>query len=267
MLKKILNKLKQITKGEENTQVETHIISFPKSGRTWLRILIGKALCSQFEIDEELIPDTEKLTTQAGLFSTKFTHEDTAIQCEATFDELETDKSKYKNSKVIFLVRDPRDTIVSFYFQTTKRRGRENFKTIHEFIRDRQFGIKKILRFHKIWHQNRNIPLEFMVVKYEDMHKDPKGSLKRVLAFLGVEKIKDSALEDAVNFGSFSNMREMEENQVFVDKNILTPGNMEDEESYKTRKGKVGGYTEYLNSDDLAYMEKVMAELGCPFYP
>jgi hypothetical protein len=31
------------------------IVSFPKSGRTWLRVLIGKALCEYAELDDQKI--------------------------------------------------------------------------------------------------------------------------------------------------------------------------------------------------------------------
>ena len=44
-------------------------------------------------------------------------------------------------------------------------------------------------------------------------------------------------------------MKEMERNTVFK-KRILQPGDPADGESYKVRKGKVGGHREYLNGKD-----------------
>jgi hypothetical protein len=35
------------------------IISFPKSGRTWLRVLLGKALCEELHLDETVMLDID----------------------------------------------------------------------------------------------------------------------------------------------------------------------------------------------------------------
>ena len=46
---------------------------------------------------------------------------------------------------------------------------------------------------------------------------------------------------------------------------ILGAGDPADPESYKVRKGKVGGYVDYLSQDHIAYIDDCIRELGNPF--
>src|SRR5688572_14287085 len=100
---------------------DIYIISYPKTGRTWLRVLIGKAISEHAKLNENLILKTPKLTAAVGLPITRFTHDDASLNAAQHYNTLETDKSRFRNQKIIFLARDPRDTIVSCYFQATKR--------------------------------------------------------------------------------------------------------------------------------------------------
>jgi len=43
--------------------------------------------------------------------------------------------------------------------------------------------------------------------------------------------------------------------------NALTPANPSDPESFKVRKGKVGGYAEYLSKDDISWLSERLADL------
>ena len=54
------------------------IVSFPKSGRTWLRLLIGRALCERYGLPESQILDTFALTRAAGILPTVFSHDGTS---------------------------------------------------------------------------------------------------------------------------------------------------------------------------------------------
>ena len=45
------------------------------------------------------------------------------------------------------------------------------------------------------------------------------------------------------------------------DSNILHPGDVRDPESFKVRRGKVGGYREYLSAEDQQFAADAMTEL------
>jgi hypothetical protein len=46
---------------------------------------------------------------------------------------------------------------------------------------------------------------------------------------------------------------------------ILQPGDARDPESFKVRRGKIGGYIDYLEQEDMAYVAEVMRELDPRF--
>jgi hypothetical protein len=59
-------------------------------------------------------------------------------------------------------------------------------------------------------------------------------------------------------------MNKLEAAGAFASK-ILQPTDVADPESFKVRRGKVGGYTDYLAGDDLAYATEAMRKLDPRF--
>ena len=104
--------------------MDIYIISFPKSGRTWLRLMIGRVIVHQFSLFSHRNLDSmlylHKLALLHPLIPRIFiTHDDVPHWKKA--DELLTSKICYQDAKVIFLARDPRDLLVSIYFEQKKR--------------------------------------------------------------------------------------------------------------------------------------------------
>ena len=164
-------------KFSRSVESDTYVLSYPKSGRTWLRALIGKYLSLKYNISENLILSTEILTSKSNLPRVSFTHNGSAMIDKTKYKKLFRDKRKYTDKKVILMGRDIKDTLVSAYFQATKRIN--VFEgTISEFIATDQFGILKILTFYDIWLQNRHVPKSFLFIRYEDLHQDPNGTLR-----------------------------------------------------------------------------------------
>src|SRR2546430_17423251 len=124
----------------------------------------------------------------------------------------------------------------------------------------------KIVTFNRIWHAARNVPEAFLPVRYEDLHVAPREVLRCVLEVMGVSRIDDGLLDRAIEFASFNNMRRMEQEGQFQSKK-LRPRDSCDEESFKVRKGKVGGYVDYLNPADRAFVDRVIRELDDPYWP
>ncbi len=70
-----------------------------------------------------------------------------------------------------------------------------------------------------------------------------------LLAVLGEAKPDATIFQEALEFSRFENMQKLEAAGAF-DSNILHPGDVRDPESFKVRRGKVGGYREYLSAED-----------------
>lgn len=259
---------KSIRKFQRESQTECVIISFPKCGRTWLRIMLNKIIIDEYKIKKGDLLETFTLTKKIKeIPNINFTHDDEPHL--KSFEEISTNKSKYANKKIIFLVRDPRDVIVSYYFQYTKRNDRkqanDNFDgTISEFLHHTTGRIDNILHFYNIWAKNRVIPKKFLIIRYEDLMSDSVYHMQRVLDFLTIPA-KLKTIQNAVDFCNFDNMKKMEKSKKFGGR--LSPKDENDNVSYKVRKGKIGGYTDYLTDEDIEFINKKIAhDLDDYFY-
>ena len=255
---------------------DVYLISYPKCGRSWLRLMTGKAISLHYSLPEEektlFLDGRKKLHPEVPKISV--VHDDRPML--KTPAELETNKDKFRGKKVIFLVRDPRDVIVSSYFEAVKRGqmfGKNPYQTreahfdgnLSEFIDRQHGGFDTILKFYNIWAENRSVPEGFLLVRYEDLKQDANGELERVLEFLGLENVSDETIDEAVYFGSFENMHRLEENGRFKS-GILKPADKEDMDSYKTRKGKIGGYQDYLTEDEIRRLNAKMHQTLNSYY-
>jgi hypothetical protein len=239
------------------------IVSYPKSGRTWLRMLIGRALCARYGLPEAQVLETFALTRAAGLPPTVFSHDGTSNTEGRPLSRLDRAKAAYRGKRVLLLCRDPRDTVISCYFEATKRK-RVYAGTLSEFLRDPRYGIEKIVAFYDSWAGARSVPAALLVVSYEELHAAPAKVLRETLAFLGADDVPEAILSEAVDYGRFDNMRRMEQAGGLGEGSRLRPGDAADASSYKTRQGKVGGFAGTLSPEDLAFVNRVMAATTCP---
>ena len=238
-----------------------YVISFPKVGRTWLKMLICKYLCEVNNLPEKLMLKfrTWNITKRCNLPRTVFRHDFSSNPIKH-YKSLSSNKSFYSQHKVVLLTRDIKDTLVSCYFEFTNRTGRYK-GSISEFIRDDYYGARKFLIFYKYWYESKHVPKDFLLIDYEELYEDAGKVLYDVLKFIGVDSIEQETLQRAVNFSSFDNLRSMEETGLF-DSERLSPGDIDDPESFKFRKGKVGGYKEYLSREDIEYIDNLVGEVG-----
>ena len=223
---------------------QVYIVSHPKAGRTWVRVMLGRYLCERYGFDEKEIVGTRALTAAAGLMPTQFTHDHSAIVDGLDHRDLSLDKSGFREKHVVFLVRGPKDMLVSCLFQATKRVDRFQVD-LHAFLRDERFGATKAAIFLVHWYAAQSIPRTFLTIRYEDLHLDPRLELQRVLEVIGATEPDAGLLDAAVHYAGFKNMQALERSDYFCT-DILRAGSIEDKESYKVRRGHIGGYREYL---------------------
>jgi Sulfotransferase domain len=246
------------------------VVSIPKSGRTWVRTFLSAYFCRRYGHPFSLEP---KQYGDGRIPRIIYSHDRFEQRTKADrWDEL---RGKYfipvaerRRAKIILLARDPRDTFVSHYVQLTKR-TRETpeelkQKEIGEVLRDRRHGIVSMIEIMNAWLEEWSGKPNFLLVRYEDLQRAPEESFREILQFLGDEEPDDDAFSHALEFSRFGNMKKLEAAGAFASK-ILQATNVSDPESFKVRRGKVGGYTDYLTGDDLAYATGAVRKLDQRF--
>lgn len=249
-------------------QAENFVLSYPKTGRTWLRALIGAYL----HVGRGL-PETELIGYRAweacGFPSTYFTHGQAGFADLIPWQALRPEGRIFAGRRVLLLVRDLRDTMVSAYFWANRRLGIFD-GTMSAFLRDGSLGAEKFLAYYRGWYETRQAPRELLVVRYERLHRDAAGTLAAVLRFLGEAQPDPAAIEAAVQYATFSNLRRIEQEGT-ISLTDHNPGlgeerwRRDDPEATKVRRGVVGGYADYLGKEDLDWLAAQTARLGCPF--
>jgi hypothetical protein len=238
-------------------RTDAFLVSFPKCGRTWVRLLLGRSLQQHFglALDADLVELHRLAELDPRVPSVFATHDDDAQWRSA--DEVGRDKRRFRRHRVILLVRDPRDVIVSLYHQMHDRRHLYD-GPLDRFVDEPVGGFATLLAFYDAWAASLDVPAATLVVRYEDLHARPDAELRRMLDFIGVADVADAVVAEAVAFASFDNMRALEETGA-TDSSRLRPGRPGDVASYKTRRGAVGGFRDELSPDQIARLDRVMA--------
>jgi len=276
LISKIIKKLGY--KIEKIIPVDTYIISFPKCGRTWLNMLLGEYFSKTLNIENVSADIKLNLTKIYSLFSDNipnitFTH-DNNKNFYLPAEKLKSNIKKYKNSKVVFLVRDPRDVLISSYFEKTKRikLGKrekgfwEPFKgSISDYVYEKNGGFETIIRFYNIWEKNKSVPKDFLLLKYEELHIDTEKEFEKLLHFIGIKDINKEFIKKSVDAASFSNMQKIEK-KGGTKSDKLKPADINDVNSYKTRKGKIGDYKNHFTAEEIEYLNKKMQDNLSPFF-
>jgi hypothetical protein len=212
-----------------------HFVSYPKSGRTWIRYILVQLDCEpsvSFHHDHFEFNDGARPAHDFGF----------ARRVE-----------RYRQvDRLVYLERDPRDVMVSLYFQVTGR-FRDFFGyrgSLSEFIRDDYFGAHNLHRFRSMW-AALCARLGFHRVSYEACHADMENAIAGLLAYYGFE-VEPARVREAVANASFGQMQQLEQSEGFAQ-----PWLRPRQGALKVRRGKVGGFRDTLGADDIAYLDGV----------
>ena len=207
------------------------ILSYPKSGRTWVRVftlfygdLLGKPINFLF-------------------------------------------RHSYKaNRKRVLLVREPCDILVSLYHQykyrsSNMRKKGINLNSLKDFIRDER-GARDLSKSWDFW---LKAEAERIEIRYEDLFNN---IWKEILGFFNIEIRKDLILK-ADEMCRFDNLKNNLDSfnwpdhlkiKLFTRENGLFISNPKNPETHKLRRGKVGGHVDYLDKEDIEYIHSNVPE-------
>lgn len=267
----------QLSFEHTDPEMRVYVVSFPKSGRTWLRVLLSRYKQQIFGVDQfhvklhVLYAEEPKRVPQFIFFHANASAPDEKRKSIVSrlFMEARSisrhdylfDISKCVGAKTIFLIRDPLDVMVSYYYQLAHRKKRYRGK-LSDFVRDPKFGIQRVVSFLNFIATQRN-GFEHRWVFYEDLIRDTKAQIVEILKFAGIE-VKEELIFEAVEFASFENMKKMERTGQYGEK--LSVDSTKDPASFKVRKGIVGAYREEMDIGTIAYARRLMLEQLDPLY-
>ena len=253
-------------------QADCVIVSFGKSGRTWLRVMLSRFYQLRHGLAERHLLGFDNLHLRNRAIPKIFvTHDNYTKDYTGHADS----KADYYDKKVVLLVRHPADVAVSQY-QQWRHRMRPNKKALNaypehdeavslaEFVIERPAGLRKVIDFMNGWAREMPQLPELLVVRYEDLRARPEATLGGLLAFMGTPGTPDE-IRAAVEFASFENMQTMEAGRTFWSRRML-PRDPNNPQSFKVRRGKVGGYRDDFTAPEIRRIEAlVQAELDPVF--
>lgn len=137
--------------------------------------------------------------------------------------------------------------------------------SLDEFVWNPRGSFHTMIRYYNIWAKNRDVPSALMLLRYEDMRADPHAAVRKMIDFVGVPDVTDALIREAVEFNQIEKLREREAAGQY-DTRRLQPGDPNDPDSFKARKGKVGGFREVLRPEDVEKMTQILRDEMDPWY-
>ena len=246
------------------------VISIPNSGRTWVRTFLCAYFCARYDHPFSLHPETYHDSRVPRIIYTHdlYEHYTKTRWWERVRGKFLIPPGEVKRARIILLARDPRDAFVSHYIEMTRRTAETanelKSQPVGNVLRDPIFGIGLMIQTMNAWLTEFAPRSDCIVVRYEDLHATPNEQFRRVLAAVGETDPQARHFEHASEFSRFGHMRKMEASLEY-DRQLLQPGDVDDPESYKVRRGKIGGYVDYFDPTDIEYANKAMSALDTRF--
>lgn len=181
------------------------IVEFPKSGVTWLTFLVanvnaqlnGDSRAVTFFNINDFVPDVQSVR-HVGPARPPLP----GYRC---FKSHSAYVSPYR--KVVYLVRDPRDVMVSYW---TFLRGLGSWHgTLEQLVASRRYGIRAWTDHVGGWLRGIDAAASFALLRYEDLTANTAAELTHLYALLGVP-VTPAMIATAIERSSIERMRELE---------------------------------------------------------
>ncbi|XP_066302017.1 sulfotransferase 6B1-like [Branchiostoma lanceolatum] len=234
------------------------LVAFPKAGSNWILEIVNKILVTSGKID---ISSSDDMIAM-GKLEFQYSHEPRprhvmlqecasprVILTHLSPDTAPPGISHPQNKvKIIVVMRNPKDTAVSYFHFEQKRRSMDGRKPLPSWDEYSQLFLAGKHTYgcffdHVLgWWQKHDDP-HFLFLKYEDMKKDLPSAVKTVAEFLQV-KMDDASIESIAHACTFSNMKGTLDNSRFYDRAVLA------------RKGRVGDWKTMFTDEQSKFFDQ-----------
>jgi hypothetical protein len=80
----------------------------------------------------------------------------------------------------------------------------------------------------------------------------------------GLSNVPEATVINAIEYASFDHMQEMERLSLYPARELKLRNNSDDPNAFKVRRGKVGENRKELSTEDLAYLDDIVARTSVP---
>ena len=138
--------------------------------------------------------------------------------------------------------------------------------SVYDFVKDENQGLSHIIEFMNNWARELPKIEQLLVVRYEDLRSSPEREMGRIVEFLGMEA-NEEYLKDTAEFASVENLRKKEqENYFWRSGSRVQAKDVNDPNTFKVRKAKVGGYRDYFDDDQVAELDAMVDSRLLPVF-
>lgn len=235
----------------------TWLVSYPRSGNTWLRFLLANLLYSDEDVNhisvDRLIPDIRELKQwdKLGVKNPSYVKSHNVWQDE------------FSNSKVIYMYRDVRDVALSYYHFSQGEWDIKFKGTFDEYLEKRFIAGGRYGGWYGRWDSHLIFwvdvikkmvkGVDFLFVKYEELWQYPYEVMRQIIEFAEIKVGGIAEVQIAIDKSTFRKLGKIRARDgVHLKKMGLT--------------GRPGGWRETLtkNQKELLWKEfgKTMEKLG-----
>ncbi len=253
-LASLVDKVKRYANGVTGLDREdVLLVSYPKSGNTWVRFFLcnlvtgleGDGSAVKFETVDAMMPE----------LAVDDLHKPWPFK---TIPRIVKSHNPYwlpfRGHVCIYVVRDPRDVMVSHYHFVTGKAKAKWEGEFSDFIRHPKFGLENWFRHVQSWQGHMSI-----LVRYEDLLADDVTEFRKILSLLGATVPEDLFLE-TVEKSRFKNLKKVVEESGHTKNDEWKPG------FNFMRKGESKDWLNWFQEADLALYEELKVKYGLGLY-
>ncbi|WP_353930081.1 sulfotransferase domain-containing protein [Okeanomitos corallinicola TIOX110] len=196
------------------TENDVYLVSYPRSGNTWMRVIMSELLYHKsgdsIEELQNYVPDIHQPIFTKDLIKSNF-HVIKSHYPYVVNNNIKNRASVKNYKKVVYIVRDPRDILISHYKYLNNFRYSINFdKFIWDWITGRIWPCS--------WQEHvnswigmgyENIGVEIELIKYEDLLLNPEPEIMKLSTIMGIQFTSED-VQRALQAAAVEKMRSKE---------------------------------------------------------
>ena len=259
-----------------NLRKLSYVISYRKCGRTWVQTVlvhyIGRKKYGIYEpLDFSVNPIRDFKKFSKSNRRVVFLH-DFVVPGLNSVPGREFELSPYGFNPCVFLIRDPRDVIVSHFYHMMDRVNIMSAKghvtklspylSIEDFVSLDSYGIKSIIEFYNLLAKYYEFNKKVNFFRYEDLKGGGSFDIniwEQMFTYLLDETIDRDILRWSLELNEFQNMKKRQKNHKKDEKQHY-------ESKGRVRRGQIGSYKDELSKDTINYIDICIKEQLNDFY-